>query len=184
MPDSAMPFASLTVLAQLETPTPSLLEPNLGLVVWTAVVFLLVLGLLWKYAWGPITDALEEREERIDASMTKAERALEEARRIQEENEKNRREAEQEARQVLREARQEAETLREEEKAKTRQEIHEMQEKARAEIEREKENALGELRSEVADLAIEAAGRIIGENLNDQRQRRLVDDFIDDLPRN
>lgn len=179
-----MSFASLTVLAQLETPTPSLLEPNVGLVIWTAVVFLLVLLLLWKYAWGPITSALEEREERIDASMTKAERALEEAKRIQAENKKNRREAEQEARQVLREAREEAETLREEEKANTRQEIQEMQEKARAEIEREKENALNELRSEVADLAVQAAGKIIGENLDAQRQRRLVDDFIDDLPRN
>ena len=179
-----MSFASLTVLAQLETPTPSLLEPNVGLVVWTAVVFGLVLLLLWKYAWGPITDALEEREERIDASMTKAERALEEAKRIQAENEKHRREGEQKAREVLREAREEAEALREEEKAKTRREIQQMQERAQEEIEREKENALNELRAEVADLAIQAAGKIIGENLNEQRQHRLVDDFIDDLPRN
>lgn len=179
-----MSFAFLTVLAQVETPTPNLLEPNLGLVLWTAVVFLIVLFLLWKYAWGPITDALAEREERIDTSMTKAERALDEAKRIQAENEKHRREGEQQAREVLREAREEAETLREEEKAQTREEIQQMQEQAREEIEREKENALNELRAEVADLAIQAAGKIIGENLDEQRQRRLVDDFIDDLPRN
>ena len=175
----------LAVQASLpETPTPNLLEPNLGLVFWTAVIFALVLWLLWKYAWGPITNALAEREERIDASMTKAERALEEAKRIQSENEKNRREAEQEARQILREAREEAEKLREEEKAQTRREMQEMQKQAREEIEREKENALSELRSEVADLAIQAASKILDENLDDQRQRRLVDDFIDDLPRN
>jgi F-type H+-transporting ATPase subunit b len=180
---TAMPLPP-TPLAQVEPPTPNLLEPNVGLVFWTAVVFLAVLWILWKYAWGPITDALEEREERIDASMTKAERALEEARQIQAENEKNRREAEQEARQILREAREEAEQLREEEKQKTRREIQEMQEQARADIEREKQNALSELRAEVADLAVEAAGKIIDENLDENRQRRLVDDFIDDLPRN
>ena len=179
-----MPLAFLAVLAQVEPPAPDLLAPNLGLVFWTAVVFLAVLLILRAYAWGPITDALEEREERIDASITKAERALEEAKEIQAQNEKQRREAEQEARQILREAREEAETLREEEKAQTRQELQDMKEQARVDIEREKESALSELRSEVADLAVQAAGKIIGENLDGQRQRRLVADFIAARPRN
>jgi F-type H+-transporting ATPase subunit b len=175
---SALPAAASVPLAQ------SLIRPTFGLIFWKGLAFLIFAYLLYRYAWGPITDALEEREERIDASMTKAERALAEAKEIHAENEKSRRESEQKAREVLREAREEAETLREEEKTETRQDIQQMQEQARAEIEREKESALSELRSEVADLAIQAAGKILDENLNDQRQRRLVDDFIDDLPRN
>jgi F-type H+-transporting ATPase subunit b len=59
-----------------------------------------------------------------------------------------------------------------------------MQEQAQAEIEREKQGALQELRDEVADLAIDAAGKILREDIDSKRQRELVDDFIGDLPTN
>jgi len=59
-----------------------------------------------------------------------------------------------------------------------------MQEQARAEIEREKQGALQELRDEVADLAVQAASKIVKEDLDGQRQRKLVSDFIEDLPQN
>ena len=167
-----------------EAPTPSLLEPNFGLVFWTTVVFLVVLGILWKYAWGPITEALDHREEHIDESLQRAEVALAEAKKVQSENTKARREAEQEAQRILHEARDQAEELREEERQKTRDQIQHMQEQAQKEIEREKESALDDLRDEVAVLAIQAAEKILRENLDDSRQRRLIDDFINDLPRN
>lgn len=162
----------------------SLLSPNLGLFVWIVVTFGVLLILLRKYAWGPITSALSERENRIQDSMDQAERALAEAKKVQADNTKARREAEAEAQRVLREAREEAERLRGEEVEKTKAKIQEMQENAQAEIEREKQSALADLRREVADLAIQAAEKILGENLDDNRQRKLVDDFIDDLPRN
>ena len=79
----------------VETPTPSLLQPNAGIFFWTLVVFLIVLGLLWKFAWGPITSALEKREETIDSSIRRAEEALAEAKAIQADNEKALRQAEQ-----------------------------------------------------------------------------------------
>jgi F-type H+-transporting ATPase subunit b len=161
----------------------SLVTPDAGLIFWKALAFFIFLYLLYRYGWGPITNALQEREERIDASIQQAEDALAEAKRIQKENKKARREAEQEAQRILREARESAEQLREEEMEETRAKIQQMQEQAQAEIEREKQAALQNLRDEVADLAIEAASKIIKDDLDGQRQRRLVDDFIDDLPR-
>lgn len=168
----------------LETPTPSLLQPNAGIVFWTAVVFGIVFALLWRFAWGPITSALEQRETTIDASIRRAEAALADAKRIQADNEKARREAEQDAQRIIREAREGADQLRQEEIEKTRASIRTMQEQARQEIEREKQGALNELRSEVASLAIAAAEKILRENLDEQRQRKLVDDFLGQLPRN
>lgn len=161
-----------------------LLDPNFGLVIWITIVFAVLLALLRKFAWGPITSALAEREETIDASIRRAEQALAEAKAIQAENERARREAEQEAQRILREARETAERLRSEEVDKTRAQIRHMQEQAQAEIEREKQSALDELRAEVADLAIEAAQKILQENLDEPRQRRIVDRFIDGLPKN
>lgn len=162
----------------------SLVEPSLGLIFWKSLAFIAFLYLLYKFGWGPITSALEEREETIEHSINRAEEALAEAKRIQADNQKARREAEREAQRVLREARDSADALREEEVEKTRAKIRQMQEQAQAEIEREKQGALEELREEVAELAIEAAGKILKEDMNRDRQRKLVDDFIDTLPKN
>ncbi|MEX2400773.1 MAG: F0F1 ATP synthase subunit B [Rhodothermales bacterium] len=162
----------------------SLLEPNTGLIFYKTLVFGLLLLLLYRYAWKPITSALSEREETIDSSIKRAERALAEARQIQSQNEKDRREAEQEAQRLIREAREAADRARSEEIEKTRADIRRMKEQAEKEIEREKQSALNELRDEVAALAIQAAEKILQENLDAGRQRRLVDRFIDSLPKN
>ena len=162
----------------------SLVEPSAGLIFWKAVAFLIFFGLLYAFAWKPIVDALQEREETIDGSIQRAEKALAEAKQIQADNEKARREAEKEAQRILREARETAEELRAEEVEKTRAKIQQMQEQAQAEIEREKQGALDELRDEVADLAIQAAEKIIRDDVDGQRQRKLVDDFLEKLPAN
>ena len=180
-----MPVALILLLQEVpEAAPPSLLQPNLGLVFFTALVFGIVLWILGKYAWGPISTALEEREHNIESSINRAEKALEEARQIQADNQRARREAEQEAQRMLREARDEAERLRAEEVDRTRQQIAQMREQAQAEIEREKDSALDELRAVVADLAIQAAEKILHETLDAPRQKKIVDDFIADLPTN
>lgn len=176
-PPFAVPLMTL-FLAQ------SLLSPNVGLIFWIVVAFLIFLLLLSKYAWGPITAALTEREETIETSLTRAEAALAEAKQLAADNEKARREADLEAQRILRQARDDAEASRTEQVEKTRQQIRQMQASAEAEIEREKQQALAELRAEVADLAILAAERILHETLDAPRQRKLVDDFISDLPKN
>lgn len=175
---------AILLLIQEAHPTPELLQPNAGLVLYTAIAFGIVLFLLAKYAWKPIAASMEEREQKIEGSLRQAELALAEARQIQADNERARREAEQEAQRILREARETAERARTEEIGKTREQIRLLQQQAQAEIEREKQGALDELRSEVADLAIQAAAKILHENLDAQRQRKLVDQFIDTLPKN
>ncbi len=162
----------------------SLLEPNAGLIFYKVIVFALLLFVLGKYAWKPIVSALSEREETIDASLRKAEQALEEARQTGEKNEEARRAAEENARRVMHDARAAAERMRTEEMEKTRVRIRQMQEQAQAEIEREKGRALEELRDEVAGLAIGTAEQILEETLNADRHRKLVDRFIEQLPRN
>jgi F-type H+-transporting ATPase subunit b len=162
----------------------SLLSPHVGLIFWTVVVFGLLLFVLRRFAWGPMVSALDQREKTIEESITRAERALDEARRMQADNETARREAERQAQTILREAREAADRQRAAEVEQTKGALARMQEQARAEIEREKQQALTALRAEVADLAIGAAEKILRENLDDDRQRRLVDRFIADMPQN
>ena len=162
----------------------NLLSPNVGLVIWLTIVFGILLMILKRYAWGPITSALEDRERTIDDSIQRAEKALTEAKQLQADNERARREAEQEAQRLLRAAREQADYLRNEEVQKTREQIQHLRDQAQAEIEREKDSALDALRAEVADLAIRAAEIILQENLDAPRQRRLVETFIDELPKN
>lgn len=161
-----------------------LLSPNAGLIFWKTIVFGLLLFLLYKFAWNPIVASLREREETIDSSIKRAEHALAEAKQIQQENDRVRREAEAEAQRILREAREASDRVRNEEVDKTREQIRHMKEQAQEAIEREKQGALEDLRDEVASLAIRAAEIILRENLDGGRQRRLVDQFIDELPRN
>ena len=177
-----MTFALLQEV--VKNPTPALLDPKVGLFVFTLLVFLIVAWLLRKFAWGPITDALATREKTIEESISRAEKALADARQISEDNEKARRESLVGAQRVLREAREAADAVRTEEVEKTREQIKQMQEAARADIEREKEGALNALRSEVAQLAIDAAGKLLSENLDAEKNRKLVNAFIDDLSSN
>ena len=161
-----------------------LLAPNLGLIVWITFTFLALLFVLKKYAWGPITTALTEREERITESMEQADRALSEAKKLQADNTKARREAEAEGQRLIREAREAADRLRSEEIANTKTQILTLQEQAKQEIERERDSALDSLRMEVADLAISAAEKILSENLDESRQKKIVDDFLSTLSKN
>ena len=161
-----------------------LLSANIGLAVWLIIAFLLLLFLLGKFAWGPITSALDERESTIEESMTRAERALAEAKQLQADNESARREAERHAQQILSDARAEADRQREAAKADLREELSGERERAAAEIERQKQQALGELRSEVATLAVAAAEKILRTKIDAEEQRGLVDQFIADLPQN
>ena len=173
----------LLLLAE-DTPIPSLLKVEPGLAIWTVITFSVVLLILNRFAWPAITEAMEKRETTIKESIERAEKAIAEAKKIQSDNEVARREAEQEAQRILREARDSAERLREDELEKTKAKIQGMQEAAQAEIERDTQSALEKLRSEVTTLAIQAAGKILQEDMDGERQRKLVDKFIDGLPKN
>lgn len=162
----------------------SLLSANFGLAIWLGIAFLLLMFVLGKYAWGPITAALEERESTIEESITRAERANAEAQRLLADNEAARRDAERHAQQVLADARAEADRQREAARSELRDELAAERERAAAEIDRQKQQALNELRAEVAALAVGAAEKILRREIDAAEQRGLVDQFIADLPKN
>ena len=161
-----------------------LLSPELGLAFWVVLAFLLLLGLLGKFAWPAILGGLKERESTIEESMTRAERALAEARQLQSDTDAQRQEAGRQAQTILREAREAAAQMRDADVERTKGEIARMQALASADIERQKQQAIGELRSEVAALAIGAAEKILGEQIDAQKQADLVGRFIAEMPTN
>jgi F-type H+-transporting ATPase subunit b len=161
-----------------------LLEVNPGLIIWTIVTFIVLLVLLRLTAWKPILGALQKREENIRSSLEQAEKARDEAERILQENKKNLAQAEEQVQKVLKEGRAMAEKMRQDLIARANDESKRMIENAKEQIEREKQDALKELRKEVASLAIQAASKILDENLDENKQKKIIDTFIDELPTN
>lgn len=161
-----------------------LLSFNTGFAIWIAISLIVFLLIMTKYAMPPIMKALEEREARIQESLDSAEKALARAEEISRDNEKALREAEAKAQQIRKEALEEAETLRAERIAKAKDEAAQILEQAKESIEQEKKQALMELRDEVARLAIKSASIIIDENLDNDKNHKLVDKFISDLSKN
>jgi F-type H+-transporting ATPase subunit b len=161
-----------------------MLELNPGLIIWTVITFAILLVLLRLTAWKPILSALEKREEEIRSSLEKAAKAKEDAERILEENKKNLDRAGEEVQKILKEGRTLAEKMRQDISDKANKESRRIIEHARYQIEREKQEALKELRSEVAYLAIQAASKILDEMLDEKRHKKIIDKFMDDLPKN
>ena len=160
------------------------LSPNPGLAIWVVLSFGILLFLLGKFAWPAILGGLRERESTIEESMTRAERALAEAKKLQSDTDAQRQEAGRQAQAILREARESAAQMRDADVERTKAELARMQAQASADIDRQKQQALAELRSEVAALAIGAAEKILGAEIDDAKQSQLVDRFITDLPQN
>jgi F-type H+-transporting ATPase subunit b len=161
-----------------------MLNPNPGLIIWTIVTFVLLLVVLSKLAWKPLLEALKKREETVRNSMERAEKAKQDAERLLDEHRKQLERAGQEGQQILNENRWLAEKLKEEIIDKANQQSRKMVEQAKEEIDRNKEAALVQLRSEVASLAVQAAGKILDETLDENKHRKLVDNYLNGLPKN
>jgi len=158
-----------------------LFSVNLGLTAWTVVAFLALLLVLWKFAWGPILNAVEARETGIQDALDEAARRQEEAEKLAEEQREQLSEARRRAQEIISEGRQAGESLRREIEEKAREEGQRLLERARHEIEREKDAALETVRTEAVELALAAASRLLERELDSDRDRRLVADYLDDL---
>ena len=161
-----------------------MLEINPGLIIWTIVTFLCLAGILRKFAWKPLLEALLRREEYVRSSLERAEQAKQEAERLLEENRRQMAHAEEETRRIVAEGRAFGQKLKSEIVEKATQQARQAVEQARQEIERDKELALRQLRSEVADLAVRAAEKILGEVLDADKHRKVIDDMFRELPKN
>jgi len=162
----------------------SLLDINPGLIIWTAVTFIALIFILKKFAWKPILAALDQREGAIRESLEKAEKAKEEAQKILEQNQSNLNKAEEESRKIIEQSRSFAEKLKEQMLLDTKQQSRKLLEDASAEIERKKDEAFNDLKNQIAEIAINAAEKILNENLNKEIQKKIVDKYIGEIAKN
>jgi F-type H+-transporting ATPase subunit b len=153
-----------------------------GLTLWTVVLFAIFAFVLTKLGWKPLLAMIEEREKGIHDAVGSAQKANEEAQRLLAQHQELIREAGRQREDIMKRALADAETVKTDLIAQARAESDRMVQKAREQIEREKKLAIQELRSSVADLAVEAAAKIVQSSLTPEAQKKLVHDFIDNLP--
>ncbi len=156
-------------------------ELNLGLSIWTTFVFLGLLAILWKFAWGPILGAVQAREDGIQGTLDEAASQRDEAAKLLAEHRQQMADARRQAQQMIAEGKEAGERVRQGIEEKARAEGDAMIERARESIEREKDAALDELRKESVDLALAAAAKLVQESLDEEKDRELIMGFIDDL---
>jgi F-type H+-transporting ATPase subunit b len=175
-------LALIVALAQEEGhATSGPLVVNGGLVIWTLVVFGLLLFILKKWAWPPMVAAVEAREKALEAQLAEAERNRREAADLLAQHQKLLAEGRAQAHGLLAEARSAAEKERALAMEKTRQEQEELLERARRDIASERDRAVVELRREAVDLSLAAATKLIGERLNSENDRRIVQEYLSSL---
>jgi F-type H+-transporting ATPase subunit b len=160
-----------------------LADINFGLTLWTFVLFLAFAVLLGKLGWKPLLEMIDAREKGIADSVEGARQARDEAQALLAQQKDLLREAGQQRETMMKQALADAEQLRANLTSQAKAESARLVEKAREQIEREKDIAVRDLRAQVADLAIQAAGKIVTSSLTPDTQRKLVDEFLQTLPR-
>ena len=156
------------------------LSINFFWVIVAALNFIVFLALIWRFGFDPIANILADRKARIDQGLSDAAQARRDRDASVAERDQAMIEARREANALIAAAQKSAEDLRIADIAATREELDRLRDRARADIQAERDRALADLRSQVADLALLAAGKVVGETMNDARQRRLVDEFLAD----
>jgi F-type H+-transporting ATPase subunit b len=151
-----------------------------GTLIAQLLIFLVVLGVLYRFAWDPLLRILNERRERIQQGVEATERAKRELEEAERERQVKLEEARREAQAMLDRIAKQGEDLRKELEAKAREQAEGLIAKARAEIQRERAKAVEDLREQVADLAVMAAERIIGESLDAKKHRELIQRTIEE----
>ena len=154
------------------------LQINLFWIIVAALNFIVLLVILATFAFGPLRRILEERRARIEEGLKDAEQARRDRESAEQERLAALQEARREANEILARAQKVAQETRDADIAATKEDLERMRERAAAEIESEKQRAITELRKEVADLALRAAGKVVGETLTSARERRLVEEFL------
>jgi len=160
-----------------------LTDIDFGLTLWTIVLFVLFTVLMTKLGWGPLLKAIEEREKGIRGAVDGAQKAHTEAQALLAQHKELLREAGRERDDIIKAAMKDAEQLKADLATRAKAESDQMVQRARDQIEREKNQAILELRGQVADLAVQAASKIVQSSLTPEAQRKLVDEFIKTMPR-
>lgn len=159
-----------------------LITPNLGLVFWTTVCFLLFWLIVGKLAFKPIANAIKQREQSIENALSSAEKAKNEMIQLQADNAVAVRKAQEEATLILKEARDLKASIEANAQAKAKEEATKIIAEARTEIEKQKQSAILEVKQEVSKLAIEIAEKVLDRELDSTKDhQKLIAELVDKL---
>ncbi len=160
-----------------------LLTPHIGTIFWTAVTFVAVLLILYKYGWNPILSLLEEREQRIKESLETAAKLQDQAKRAEEERHQIIESATKAAFDLLIEGRLQAEKQSQEILQKAQQEAAALLDRARAEIERSRDEAIQDLQRMAVELSLAATEKLIGKSLSVEEHQALIQEALQRMER-
>jgi len=169
------------LLAAEESDSPGLVDPVIGVMLWTLIVFGIVMLVLWKVVFPLITEALDKRTRMIEDSIDSAEKTKREADELLREYRERLSDARGQADDIVARARRTAETAENETIAEARAKREEMMEQTRRDIEAETRRAIQQIRAEVADLTVLATEKVTRKSLDTGDQRRLVDEALAEL---
>lgn len=161
--------------------TPPIFKPALDLTVWTVVVFLLLLGVLYKFAWKPMLQGLQKREHDIHAAVEDARKAREEATRLREEMQAERAKIEEMRRDIIQKAQADAQRTADEILSKAKADMQAERDRMRRELESMRDQTLQELMNYITNLAALVSTKAIRRNLTPEDHRRLVDEALAEL---
>ena len=158
-----------------------LVSPNVGLMIWTLLAFVVAMLVLRKYAWPAITEALDKRQKAIEDSIDVAERTRADAQQLLQEYRERLREARAQADEIVARARKAGEVHERETLEKARVQREELMAQTRRDIESETRRAIQEIRAEVADLTVMATEKVTRKSLDEGDQKRLVEEALREL---
>ncbi|HTP18723.1 MAG TPA: F0F1 ATP synthase subunit B [Solirubrobacteraceae bacterium] len=158
-----------------------LITPNVGLMIWTLLLFGISMYILWKLAFPRISEALDKRQHAIEESIDHAEKVRRQADDLLEEYRERLSEARTQAEAILDRARKTGEVTERNAQEQAEQRRQQLMEQTRREIEAETRRAIQQIRSEVADLTVMATEKVTRKVLDEEDQRRLVEDALSEL---
>jgi len=162
-----------------------LVTPDVGLIFWTTLSFLILLFILGKFAWKPILNSVNERETSILNALEEAENARKEMENLTADNERILKEARAERENMIKEARDIKTKMISDAKEEAKTTADAMIVQAQQAIENEKKSAMADLKSQMASLSIEIAEKVVKEELsNNDKQLKLVEDMLEDATLN
>ena len=161
----------------------TLVRVDPGLYIWTSLTFLVLVGLLAKFAWGPLLKALEERRATIEKSVEDAKKATAELQRVQEDSARLLSEARGEAAGIVTRSRADADRFREEMRKKAVEDAAAIVQNAQKEIQLETARAVAQLRTEAVDLSVAIASKLLRKNISAADNDALIQDAIGQFKR-
>ena len=155
-----------------------MVQPDPGLFIWTILTFLVLVALLARFAWRPLLDALESRQQGIRKALDDAQTAKQELERLEQESAQIIRKARADAEAILTQSRADGERLREEIRQKAKSEADGILRNAERQIQLETGRALQQIRAEAVDLSVSIASKILQRNISKEDNDRLIADAL------